>query len=142
MAAWVRCFTRADQLLCKATVGQVRFGRVSITDNLEMLGVADFVLHGPRSAGQLISYATGDPYTDNGAVIHLINHAKNRPLTIVHELGHALWGLGDSFVGPTWKFRTSPVSPAAFRAAAVPVIMFNEVLAAPPQSSQKTIPAH
>ena len=33
VAAWERCFAKADELLCRATAGQVRFGRLRITDN-------------------------------------------------------------------------------------------------------------
>ncbi len=107
-AQWQRAVSKASELLYDATQGQLRIGNVYFADDGNGEASADMIL-----------YPSGDPsfnsgrFGTSGAAIHLMPYVKEEVLTVLHELGHSLWALGEEYSqSPTsHPIDTSPPAP-------------------------------
>ena len=106
---WERAFKKASEILYNSSEGQVQFGRIFVCDDNIGLETAEFILHpdGDPSYGFMGGF--GIP----GYAIHLMPYVKTHgPLTIIHELGHQLWVLGDEYCGPMFHDEIDKTNPA------------------------------
>jgi hypothetical protein len=93
---WERSIKKASEILYNASEGQMQFGKIFVCDDNIGLDVADFILH-PES-GDDPSYSYGTSFGTPGAALHLMPYVRTHgPLTILHEMGHYVWGLGEEY---------------------------------------------
>lgn len=92
---WERCFNKASEILYNASEGQMCFGKIFICDEGNGLDTADLIL-----------YPAGDPSYNSGrfgilgGAIHLMPYVKRQVLSLIHEMGHHVWDLGDEYSAP------------------------------------------
>lgn len=91
---WERAFSRASQLLWNATEGQLRIGTIWAAENNVGANNAEFVLDAAVDGRAL---GTSAQWAVSGEAIFLPAYAQSQVLTIVHELGHHLWGLREEY---------------------------------------------
>ena len=92
---WERCFKKVSEILYNASEGQMSFGNIFVCDESIGLDTADFILY---QAGDP-SYSSGT-FGNPGSAVHLMPYVKRQILTIIHEMGHHVWGLGDEYCAP------------------------------------------
>jgi len=83
----------ASVILCDATEGQVRIRQVNITDSSASQENADILVQ----AADGRSSASGPHLGDQGEHVNLLYSSIAEGPTIAHELGHFLFGIGDSY---------------------------------------------
>lgn len=106
--AWERTFRKASELLWNASEGQVSFGKVFVSDESTGLYTAEAVLHDSGDP----SYATTGGYGSTGQAMHLMPYVCTAgPLSILHELGHHIWSLGEEY-SSTQTDTIDTISPA------------------------------
>ena len=89
--------TRTAEILCDATEGQVRVGRVRLTSSPADEDAASLWLHdGDAASGGPWSAAGGD-LGRLGAHMDVFSSARLRPDRLAHLLGHHAFGLGDQY---------------------------------------------
>jgi Mg-chelatase subunit ChlD len=101
-ATWEGVFTRASELLFNSTDGQIQIGTVNFYNNCpEALDQADVVVH--SGSGGASAHVSG--FGVRGQHINIYNdtHSQNQAnarghFGVVHELGHYLFGLYDSYI--------------------------------------------
>lgn len=113
---WERCFNKVSEIFYNASEGQVSFGNFFICDDSNGLDTADMILY---SAGDP-SYSSGTFGTPGGAV-HLMPYVKSQVLSLIHEMGHHVWGLGDEYCGPYIYDDIDDSSPAPDRST-IPIL--------------------
>lgn len=109
-AQWQRAIAKSSELLYDASQGQLQIGNVYVADDGNGEDTADVVL-----------YASGDPsfsqgrFGARGAAVHLMPYVKRQVLTVLHELGHNIWNLGEEYSQATTShvIDTSTPSPNA-----------------------------
>jgi len=104
---WERCFRKASEILYNASEGQMKFGSIFICDNSIGMETADAILY---SSGDP-SYSSGT-FGNPGAAVHLMPYAKTQVLTVLHELSHSIWGLGDEYSAPYIYDTVVAINPA------------------------------
>ena len=97
LAQWQKAFQRASELLYDATDGKHQLGTVQVCLNNQGDDAADAFLTGTPGishAGAIVQLGTPR--------IHMTinNDEMFKPLVIVHELGHYIYGLRDEYNGP------------------------------------------
>jgi hypothetical protein len=106
---WERTIKKASEILFNASEGQMEFGRIFVCDDSVGLDTAEFILH---PTGET-SYGTWGLFGTPGAALHLMPYVKTRgPLTILHEMGHHVWNLGDEYSAPYISDEIDRSSPA------------------------------
>jgi hypothetical protein len=66
----------------------------------------------------VVLYPSGDPsfsrgrFGNPGTAVHLMPYVKRQVLTVLHELGHNLWGLGEEYSRPTTSHVIDTSAPA------------------------------
>ena len=92
--AWERAIRKGSELFWNASEGQMSFGQVFVCDDSVGIDTAEMILH---SSGDP-SYATIGGYGQPGQALHLMPYVTTRgPLTILHEMGHHVWGLNEEY---------------------------------------------
>jgi uncharacterized protein YegL len=95
--AWEKTHKKASEILYNASEGQMQFGKIFVCDDSIGLDVADFILHPSGDP----SYSPGKAFGVPGSALHLMPYVCTRgPLTILHEMGHYVWGLGEEYSTP------------------------------------------
>jgi von Willebrand factor type A domain len=106
-AQWQRAISKFSELLFDATQGQLQIGDVYFADDDNGADSADMLL-----------YASGDPsfssgrFGEPGAAVHIMPYVKEKVLTLMHELGHHLWRLGEEYSRATTSHDIDTSSPA------------------------------
>jgi hypothetical protein len=95
-AGWERSLKKASELFWDASEGQFQFGRIFVSDESIGIDSAEMILH---SSGDP-SYGTWGEYGVLGKALHLMPYVKDQPLTVLHEMGHHVWALGEEYAGP------------------------------------------
>lgn len=90
---WERAFIKANEILFNASEGQFQFGTIYLADNYAGLSSADILLR--NSTGPSYTHIGG--FGQQNRLIHLTAGAKSNILTILHELGHFVWSLGEEY---------------------------------------------
>ncbi len=109
--AWERTHKKASEILYNSSEGQMQFGKIFVCDDSIGLDVADFILH-PES-GDDPSYSSGTTFGASGAALHLMPYVRTHgPLTILHEMGHYVWGLDEEYSTETTHDDIDKVNPA------------------------------
>jgi|WetSurMetagenome_2_1015567.scaffolds.fasta_scaffold142822_2 hypothetical protein len=99
---WKPTFQKASKLLYEATDGKHQLGVIQVCNSLSNLGshVADLNLFvdelGTSDAGG--GYAKLGPTPTPGIHMTIWKDISERPLVIVHELGHFIYGLRDEYI--------------------------------------------
>lgn len=109
-AAWERCFGKVSEILYNLSEGQLSFGDIFMSDDSAGLDTADLILYGEGDP----SYSSGDFGTPGGAV-HLMPYVQRQVLSLLHELGHHIFDLGDEYCQPYLYFDIDTSSPAPDR---------------------------
>ena len=81
---WEKSFKRASKILFHATDGQLQFGNINYT-----------VVSGWYTADALLF--EGDGLSSTGDKMYLCGDERYSPFTIIHELGHYAFCLGDEY---------------------------------------------
>ena len=93
-AQWQSRFIEASQALFDATQGRLQLGNIYMSDNGWGRAAAEAILHAEDGR----SYATLAGFGRMGQAMHLFDSVRTGdPRTIVHELGHHLFGLLDEY---------------------------------------------
>lgn len=92
---WERCFKKVSEILYNASEGQISFGTIFVCDDSNGLDSADAVLYESGDP----SYSSGS-FGNPGAAFHLMPYVKRQVLTLIHEMGHHMWNLGDEYCQP------------------------------------------
>jgi hypothetical protein len=94
---WERALKKASEIFFNASEGQMQFGRIFVCDDSAGLDTAELILHPSGDP----SYGSPGGFGTPGTALHLMPYVTTRgPLTIVHEMGHHVWALGDEYTGP------------------------------------------
>ncbi|MDO8362461.1 MAG: VWA domain-containing protein [Actinomycetota bacterium] len=93
---WERGLKKASELFWDASEGQIQFGRIFVSDDSVGIDTAEMILH---AAGDP-SYGTWGLFGQPGQALHLMPYVKRQPLTVLHEMGHHVWALGEEYAGP------------------------------------------
>lgn len=107
---WERCFNKVSEIFYNASEGQVSFGNIFVCDESNGLDTADLILYPSGDP----SYSSGTFGTPGGAV-HLMPYVKRQVLSLIHEMGHHVWGLGDEYSAPYIYDDVDDSSPAPDR---------------------------
>jgi len=113
---WERCFTKVSEIFYNASEGQISIGNIFICDESIGLDTADLIL-----------YSSGDPSFNSGTFgspggsVHLMPYVKRQVLSLLHEMGHHVWDLGDEYCGPYIYDTIDDTSPAPDRKT-IPII--------------------
>ncbi|MDW3216705.1 MAG: vWA domain-containing protein [Ilumatobacteraceae bacterium] len=91
---WQRAFSKASELLWNATEGQLRIGTIWVAENNAGANNAEFVLD-PDTAGRALG--TNGKWGQSGEAIFLPAYAQQQVLSILHEMGHHVWGLKEEY---------------------------------------------
>ncbi len=114
-AQWQRAVAKGSELLFDASQGQLQIGDVYFADDGNGEDTADVVL-----------YPSGDPsfsrgrFGNPGAAVHLMPYVRRQVLTLLHELGHHLWNLGEEYSQATTSHIIDSSAPAP-NARTVPI---------------------
>ena len=71
-----------------------------------------------EDTADVVLYPSGDPsfsrgrFGNPGTAVHLMPYVKRQVLTVLHELGHNLWGLGEEYSRPTTSHVIDTSAPA------------------------------
>jgi von Willebrand factor type A domain len=93
---WERGFKKASELFWDASEGQIQFGRIFVSDDSVGIASAEMILHASGDP----SYGTWGLFGQLGQALHLMPYVKRQPLTILHEMGHHVWALGEEYAAP------------------------------------------
>jgi hypothetical protein len=107
---WERSFKKVSEILYNASEGQMQFGKLFVCDDSIGLSIADAILY-PDGDPSYSSGSFGHP----GAAIHLMPYVKRQVLTVLHEMGHHVWDLGDEYCGPYFFDEIDKTDPAPDR---------------------------
>ena len=90
---WRCAFTKASELLHNATEGQLQFGKIFVTNDGLGLANADYrvVDVGDRA------FATFGGFGQAGRSVTLPPYVQTQVLSLVHESGHHVFGLGEEY---------------------------------------------
>ena len=113
---WERCFRKVSEILYNASEGQMRFGNIFVCDDSFGLETADAILY-PDGDPSYSSGTFGSP----GAAVHLMPYVKTAVLTLLHELGHNAWALGDEYSAP-YIFETIDTTNPAPDKKTIPIV--------------------
>lgn len=113
---WERCFRKVSEILYNASEGQMEFGNIFVCDDSIGLETADAILYPSGDP----SYSSGT-FGNSGAAVHLMPYVKTAVLTLLHELGHSIWGLGDEYSAP-YIFETIDATNPAPDNKTIPII--------------------
>ena len=92
---WERCFKKVSEILYNTSEGQMRFGNIFVCDDNIGSETADAILH-PIGDPSYSSGTFGHP----GDAVHLMPYVKRQVLTLLHEIGHNVWGLHEEYTAP------------------------------------------
>jgi len=107
--AWENCLKKSSEILYNASEGQMEYGNLFVCDDNIGADTADFFLHGSGD----VSSANGVPFGNPGSAIHLMPNVKNAgPATVLHEMGHNVWDLGEEYAGTSFTETVDKSSPA------------------------------
>jgi len=116
---WERAFSRASRLLWNATEGQLRLGTIWAAENNAGANNAEFVLD-PATNGRALG--TNGDWAVSGRSIFLPAYAQEQVLSIIHELGHHLWGLREEYArAEGMSIATGATLPAAHGNRIIPL---------------------
>jgi hypothetical protein len=114
-AQWQRAIAKGSEMLFDASQGQLQIGDVYFADDGNGEDTADVVL-----------YPSGDPsfsrgrFGNPGAAVHLMPYVRRQVLTLLHELGHHLWNLGEEYSQATTSHVIDTSAPAP-NASTIPI---------------------
>lgn len=114
-AQWQRAIAKGSEILYDASQGQLQIGDVFFADDGSGENTADLVLH-----------QSGDPSFNRGrfgapgAAVHLMPYVKGQVLTLLHELGHHVWNLGEEYSQASTSHVIDASSPA-LNARTIPI---------------------
>lgn len=91
---WQRAFEKASELLWNATEGQLRLGTIWVAESNAGANNAEIVLD-PSTGGRALG--TNGRWGESGQSIFLPAYAQRQVLSIIHELGHHVWGLREEY---------------------------------------------
>ena len=94
LGLWERAFSKASELLWAATNGQLRFGRITVTESLLGVNNAEYTLF-PQTNGRALG--TWGGFGKTGQAVQLLAYAQSSVLSIIHELGHHGWALNEEY---------------------------------------------
>ena len=90
---------KASEILYNASEGQMQFGKIFVCDDSIGLNIADFILH--DSTDPTATSSTSGNIGVAGSAVDLMPYVQtNGPLSILHEMGHYVWGLGEEYSTP------------------------------------------
>ena len=90
---WRCAFEKASEILCNATEGGLRFGKVFVTNDGAGITNAEYVL----SDTGITSIGTRGEFGQPGKAVRLVPDAQREVLSLVHELGHHVWNLDEEY---------------------------------------------
>ena len=91
---WERAFAKASEILWNATEGQLRFGTVLFADQNAGATNAELILNAD-TAGRALGTSGG--WGKSGKAIFQPAYAQVQVMTLLHELGHHIWRLGEEY---------------------------------------------
>ena len=91
---WQRAFSKASEILWNASEGQLRLGTIWVAENNVGANNAEFVLD-PDTGGRALG--TLGRFGISGRSIFLPAYAQSQVLTILHEMGHHVWGMKEEY---------------------------------------------
>lgn len=94
LGLWERAFSKASELLWAASNGQLRFGRIIVTENRLGINNAEFALLAQTDGRAL---GTWGGFGHAGQSVQLLAYAQRSVLSIIHELGHHGWALDEEY---------------------------------------------
>ena len=91
---WERAFAKASEILWNATEGQLRFGTVLFADQNAGATNAELILNADTGGRAL---GTSGGWGRSGKAIFQPAYAQVQVMTLLHELGHHIWRLGEEY---------------------------------------------
>lgn len=110
-AEWERGLKKASEILYDASEGQMQFGSIYVCDENVGADTAEFILHNSGDP----SYGTFGLFGTAGQALHLMPYVRLQPLTVLHEMGHHVWRLGEEYAAPAFFDAIDKTNPAPDR---------------------------